>query len=311
MGNIITTGTDVYASRYPFLANLTYKAADNDQTYKLIVDERDSSWSPIPDGVETHAVGGLGPVQKRGETTAFAYDTPGPAGTKKTTYVNYALRVKFTENLIMDAQYGLIEKVVTDLGDGWNKMLNLEAAARYDDAFTGSLMTGPDGKALLADDHTSFMGGPDRRNILSTPAAFGYQSMQDLIVVANEQTDERGYPKVALKPSETIKVLIPPAMQFEAQKILDQGSAYDPESNKNAINVMKRNRWQIIVNPWLTSKKNWFLIDSSDTGIRLVKKQDLTPDSFQDDYDKGMNYDVRGRIVYHPEFWEFIYGSNG
>lgn len=311
MSTPITTGFDAYASRYPFLANLTMKSSKSDEVYKSYVDLKGSDYSPVPDSVKTHAIGGLGPMQKRGETTAFAYDTPGPAGTKESVYSNYALRVLFTENLIEDAQYGIIEKVVADLGVAYSRARNLEVAALYDDAFTGSLYTGPDGKAICASDHTSYMGGAVRSNILSVAAPIGYTSAQALRIVAQRQKDERGYPMPALNPGTGIDVLIAPEAMDEAMKIFDVGSAYDPDSNKNAINVLRNNNWNIRVNHWLTSTANWFLADPGEKGIRLVDRQALITSSFPDEYQKGMNYDVRARWVIHPEMWEHIYGSNG
>ena len=307
----ITTAFDTYVSRYPLLANLTYKGASEDEIYKSFVDIKDSSWSPIPDGVETHSVAGLGPMQERGETTPFAYDTPGPAGTKKSYYSNYALAVYFTENLIMDAQYGVIEKVVQDLGRAYNLARNLQVAGLYDDAFTGSDYTGPDGQPLLSANHTSYMGGGARTNILSTAATLGYTSAQALLTVMRRQKDERGYPKAPIMNNSSIDVLIPPELQFEAAKIFDTGSAYDPDSNKNAINVLKFNSWRVIPNNYMTSTANWFFASPDEKGIRLVDKQALVTDSFQDEYQKGMQYDVRARWVIHPEMWENIYGSNG
>ena len=310
MSNPITTSFDAYVAKYPFLANLTYKQAESDESYKALVDLKGSDYSPIPDGVETHSVAGLGPMVERGETTPFAVDTPGPAGTKKSYYSNYALRVKFTENLIMDAQYGIIEKVVASLGKGYNLARNLEVAALYDDAFTGSLYTGPDGKALLADDHTSYMGGSDRTNILATPAALAYASVQDLVTVMRRQKDERGYANPAIRNNQTIDVIIPPELEFDADTIFDKGSAYNPTNANNDINVLHKFRWNLIVNNHFTSTTNWFLANPDEKGIRLVDRQALVASTNPDEDDYGVKYDVRARWVIHPEMWENIYGSH-
>lgn len=311
MSTPITTAFDTYVSRYPLLANLTYKEADSDETYKGLVDLKDSSWSPVPDGVETHAVAGLGPMAERSETGAFEFDTPGPAGTKKSYYSNYAKAVYFTENLIMDAQYGIIEKVVASLGKSYNLARNLQVAALYDDAFTGSLYTGPDGKALCATDHTSYMGGSARANELAVSAALSYTSVQDLVTIMRKQKDERGYANPAVNSNDTIDVIIPADLEFDADTIFDKGSAYNPTNANNDINVLHKYRWNLKVNNHFTSTTNWFLANPNEKGIRLVDKQALTTDSFQDERQKGMQYDVRARWVIHPEMWEKIYGSFG
>lgn len=307
----ITTSFDTYVSRYPFLANLTYKGSEEDDTYKSFVDMKGSDYSPIPDGVETHAVYGLDAMVKRQQTAPFTFDAPGPAGTKKSYYSNYALGVIFTENLIMDGQYGIIEKVVADLGRSYPLTRNLEVAGLYDDFFTGSLFTGPDGVALGSASHLTYGAGAVRSNILSVAAPLSYESAQALITKMRRQRGERGRAKPAIRGNQAIKVGLPPEMEFAADKIFDAGSAYEPTSNNNAINVLKKFRWQLHINHFFTSTVNWFFISPQETGIRMVDRQPLTPDDQPDVNTKGRRYDVRARWVIHPEMWEMIYGSNG
>jgi len=308
----ITTGFDAYVSRYPLLAAMTYKAADDDDSYKSLVDIRGKDYSPIPNGVKTHSVDGFGPLQKRGETTPYAYDTPTAGETKDSYYLDYALRLYFTQNLIEDGQYGIIEKAVANLGTADGLSRNLEVASLYDDAFTGSLYTGPDNLALLSASHTSNANGNTRSNILATAATLGYQSVQDLLVVARGQKTARGYSKPGIKNNQVIKVVIPNnGSEFEADKIFDAGSAYEPNTNNNAINVLRKFKWQLVLNTHLTNMQNWFLINSDETGIRMVNKRPMTTSSWVDNGMKGVNYDVNARWCLHPEMWENIYGSNG
>lgn len=309
----ITTSFDNYVSRYPFLANLTYKGASRDDVYKQLVDEKGSDYSPIPNGVETHSVDGIGPMQRRGETTPFAYDTPTAGETQKSYYVNFALRLYFTENLIDDAQYGLIEKSVEDLGYSDALTRNIETAALYDDAFTGNLYQGPDKVALLSASHTSnAVPSLLRSNILDTPAAFGYTSVQQLLTKMRGQKNARGYAKPALTNGQRIRVILPNnGSEFEADKLFDAGSAYEPTTNHNAINVLRKFRWEVVINHHLQNMANWFFTNPEETGIRMVNRKPLTPKTWPDEGLNGMNYDVRARWCLHPEFWENLYGSNG
>src|SRR5690606_36113410 len=124
----ITTAFDNYVSRYPFLANMTYKGAEEDTSYKMLVDEKGSDYSPIPNGVETHSVDGIGPMQAKSETGTYAYDAPTAGDTKKSYYIEYALRLYFTRTLIEDGQYGIIEKSVKDLGTADGLTRNIVSA---------------------------------------------------------------------------------------------------------------------------------------------------------------------------------------
>jgi hypothetical protein len=308
----ITTSFDTYVSRYPFLASLTYKGSEDDDTYKSWVDIKGSDWSPVPDSVKTHAVYGLDAMVKRGETAPFTFDAPGPAGTKETAYVNWALGVIFTENLIMDAQYGVIEKVVSDLGKADPLTRNLMVAQLYDNFFATTYYTGNDGLALGSASHTTYGAGAVRANILGTPAPLSDAGVQDLLTVMRRQRNERGRPKPAIKGNASITVGYPPEMEFIADKLFDRMAEYKPDSDHTAtINVLKKFKWNLQMNPYLTSTANWFLMNEGEKGIRMVNRQPLTTDSERDVNTKGMRYDVRSRWCIHPEMWENIYGSNG
>jgi len=313
MSTPITTGFDAYVSRYPFLANLTYKGAEDDPSYKSLVDMRGKDYSPIPNGVETHSVDMFGPMQRRAETTPYAYDTPTAGETKKTYYIDFGLRLYFTRNLIEDAQYGLIEKSVSHLGVADSLTRNLEVATLYDDAFTGSIYTGPDNLALLSASHTSNANNALlRSNILDTPAQFGYTSAQALITKMRGQKTARGHSRPAIKNNQTIKVLLPNnGAEFEADRLFNAGAALEPGTNHNSINVLKKFRWEPIVNTHLQNMANWFFINSEETGIRMVEKRTLNTDTWADNGLKGMNYDVDARWCLHCEMWENTYGSNG
>lgn len=309
----ITTSWDTYVSRSSFLANLMFKSSESDEVYKKMVDVVGSDYSPLSDGVETHSVSGLGPIKKRGETTPFEYDAPGPGDTKKSYYENYALAVQFTENMILYAKYNIIEKVVAGLGEGYNLARNLQVAGMYDDAFTGAYFTGPDNQPLISANHGFPGTGLIRSNTLATQGPLGYESAKSLMTVMKRQKTPRGYPMPALKSGQTIRVVVPPEAEFEAYKIFNTEARLDPTNNSNAVNAMRagNHNYEIVVNPYLTSTSQWYFINPDQVGVKLVDKQGLTKDEFQDRFTKGMQYDVRAMWVLHPEMWEYIYGGNG
>jgi hypothetical protein len=308
----ITAAFDTYVTQYPLLANYMYSAANKDSVYKSLVDLKGADFSPLPHGVETHIGYGLDIMAKRSDTSAFTFDSPGSEGTKKTYFSNYGLGVIYTENLFMDGMYGIIEKVDTDLGNTYDLTRNVQVAAMYDDFFTGSIsqFLAYDGQPVLSTSHTS-SPGITRANKPSVAQPLSYTGVKTVLTTMRRFKTERGRPKMMVENGQAIKVLIPPEMEFLADSIFDTGSAYNPTNANNDINVLKKFRWDVIINPYLTSETNWFFMPTGENMIRLVDRQPFTDDKNPDIDTKGVRHDVRARWVLHVEHFDRIFGSNG
>ena len=308
---LITSSLDALITRDPCLAEVMYRGAAEDTVYQSCVDLKDSSISKYPDRIVTHNVAGLGPMYSKTETGTITKDTPGAADTKETTYSMFAIGVEFSEKFSQDVMYGVQQEIIEDVGRSYNLTRNIQTGQLYDNAFNTTYYTSGDGKAICATDHTAYMGGADRKNAPTVAQQLSYTGVQTMLTLMRRQTDDRGNPRPALMAGQSIQVLIPPEMEFNADKIFDTGSAYDPDSNKNAINVLKKFRWQVVINPYFTSTANWFMTDPREKGIWLVDKQGLTRDMYHVDETKGAVWDARGEWGYHVKTWEKIYGSNG
>jgi hypothetical protein len=309
--SLITTALDTLITRDPCLAEVMYKGASEDEIYKSCVDMKDAGISKYPDRIVTHNVAGLGPMASRTETGVIQMDIPGPADTKETVYSKFGLGVEFTEDFSEDVMYGVQSEIIADVGRSYGLTRNIQVGQLYDNAFLTTLYTSGDGKAILATDHTAYMGGPGRANCPAIDQPLSYEGVQTLCTLMRRQTDDRGNPRPAIMAGQSIQVTIPPEMEFDTDKILDAGSAYEPTTNNNAINVLKKYRWQVVINPYFTSTSNWFLSDPSDKGLWLVDKQPLQRDYYIRDETKGAVYDGRGKWGIHIKTWEKIYGSKG
>lgn len=311
--SLITTSLDTLITRDPCLTEVLYRGAGEDKTYESCVDvnPQEASGNKYPDRIVTHNVAGLGPMYSRTQNGIIQMDVPGPADTKETVFSKFGLGVEFTEDFSDDAMYGIQEEIIEDVGRSWGLTRNIQTGQLFDNAFNTTMYTSGDGKAIVATDHTAYMGGPARKNAPSVAQTLSYEGVQTMLTLMRRQTDDRGNPRPALMAGQSIHVLIPPEMEFAADKIFDTGSAYDPDSNKNAINVLKKFRWQVTINPYFTSTANWFMTNPDKKGIWLVDRKPLERDMYLRDETKGAVYDARGRWAYHVKTWENIYGSNG
>jgi hypothetical protein len=310
MGTPLTSAFDTYVTQFPNLAENLYSSASDDTIWKDIMDLKGPDWSPLNHAVVTHKVYGLDIMVQRSDTSPFTFDTPGPEGTKESIFSNYGLGVVFTENLIMDGLYNIVEQVMADLKNVWDLTHNVQVGQMYDDAFTGTLYTAYDGQPILSTSRTS-QPGIVRQNAPTVPQPLSYTGVQTVLTLMRRFKSERGRPKPMIKNNQSVRVLMPPEMEFEADRIFDTGSAYEPDTPNNAINVLKKHRWSPIINPYLTSTTNWFLMPEQENMLRFVERQPMTEDHQPDIETKGVRQDVRGRWVIHVEDFDRIFGSNG
>lgn len=311
MSTPITTSWSTFMSRASFLRDLLFETSKEDDIYKRMVDVVGKDYSKLPDGVETASIAGLGPLHKRGETTPFAYDAPGPGQVKKSYYEDYALAVYFTETLIRRAQFGIIDKVVKDLGKAYNLSRNLQVGGLYDDMITGTTYTGPDGLPLLSKVHTFPGSGVTRSNMLAVDSPLSYASASAMLTLMMRQKTPRGYPMPALRSGQRILVVVPPELALEARKIFSVDAGLEPGVNTNSINVLRQDdlQYEIVVNPYLSSTSNWFFVNPDEKGVKLVDEVPLLDSRYEDPELHGVKYDVRAAWTLHAESWYTFYGS--
>lgn len=309
----ITTSFDTFVTRDPSLAEVMYRGASSDEIYKECVDVQ--TWSKekfkYNDRIVTHSLAGLGPMYKRHETGTIFMDTPSPGATKETVYTKFGLGVEFSEDLLDDGMYSIVEEVVEDLGRTYNLTRNIQVGQLLDDAFTGTYYTGPDGQPILSDNHTTYAGGPAIKNAPTNAVQFSYQGVQDIMTLMRRQTDDRGNPRPALKGGQSVQVIIPPEMEFIADTLFNAGAALDPTSNNNTVNVLRSNRFRVTVNPYMTSTTGFFIVNPDDKGIWLVDRKPLDRSFRENETTKSVTYDARGRWALHVKDWRGFYGSNG
>lgn len=314
MASPITTSYNGYQF-YALLMEMTFKGINDNPVYKSCCSMEDGAKSPIPDGVVIAQEYGMGALDSRGETTPFTFDAPGAAGSKQVYYTNYALAAIFTEQLIMFQKYNIVKNVSMDLGKSYDLRRNLNIGALLDDAFTGAIYTGPDGKPLISSSHITYGLDPSGTNFIRSNLSIGtpvsYAGAEIMLTQMRRQTSERGFPNPL--GLTNIKVIIPPEQEAAADRIFNPMALYEPTTNNNAANYMhsSNRKWNIVVQEFVTNANNWFMCDPTDNGIWIIDKQQLTTDINPDIETKGVRYDVRAMWLEIIKRWENIYGGQG
>lgn len=198
---------------------------------------------------------GLMPVKPEGE--AIDYDTRNQGFVTRVTNVAYALGIIITEEAIADDQYMVVaEPKAKALGFSARATQETVAANVYNRWFSSSY-TFADGVAGGSAVHPNYSGGTFS-NILSPAADLSEVALEDLCILIQQATDDRGK-RIMLMPDTLI---VAPAEGFNATRILK--SVLQNNTGNNAINAIKSMGLfgggdNLVINPYLTDADAWFV----------------------------------------------------
>jgi hypothetical protein len=219
---------------------------------------------------------GLAPVKEEG--AAIQYDSEQQGFISRYSHVTYALGFIITREMFDDDQYDIVgQRRAQALARSMRQTKETVAANVYNRAFNSSY-TGGDGKELCADDHPNVAGGT-WANELTTPADLSEASLEQAIIDMMAWTDDRGL-LIAAMPE---KLIIPPELVFEAERILESplrvGTA---DNDANALKNLGKFRGGVTVNHYLTDADAWFIRTNVSNGMKHFERK---ADSFAEDND--------------------------
>ena len=167
--------------------------------------------------------------------------------------------------------------------------------------------TGGDGKVLFATDHPLVSGGTNN-NTQTTAADLNESSLENAVIQIAAWTDERGL-LIAAKPR---KLIIPPALQFVATRLLDSDQRVGTADND--LNALKNNGAipeGYTINHYLTDTDGYFLTTDVPNGMKYFVRTPLTT-SMDGDFDTGnVRYKARERYSFGFSDPLGMWGSQG
>lgn len=247
---------------------------------------------------------GLAPVKAQG--ASVTYDSEQQGFVSRYTHVAYALGFIVTREEMKDNLYAEVGKRRTrKLAFSMRQTKENVAANVYNRAFNSSF-TGGDGKELLATDHPTLSG--DQSNELAVAADLSEAALEDLSIQVMNATNDRGL-KISLMCT---KLIVPPALWFEANRILK--SVLQNDTANNAVNALKATnaiRDGIGVNHYLTDTDAWFLRTNAPEGLKCFEREAI---DFSEDNDfdtDNAKYKAYERYSFGWTDWRSLYGSPG
>jgi hypothetical protein len=250
---------------------------------------------------------GFSAAPVKGEGSAIEYDNAQEAWTARYTNETIAMGFSITEEAIEDNLYGSLSARYTKaLARAMAYTKQVKGATILNNAFAAGTTYG-DGQVLCSTAHPLVSGGTNsNRPTIGTD--LNETSLEAAIIQIAGWTDERGL----LIASQPTKLVIPPALQFVATRLLE--TELRVATADNDINAIKSNSaipGGYTVNHYLTDANAWFLMTDVPNGLKHFVRTPMAT-SMDADFDTGNSrYKARERYSFGVSDPLGIFGSPG
>jgi phage major head subunit gpT-like protein len=256
---------------------------------------------------EETKLSGFGTAPVKEEGSSISYDNAQEAWTSRYTHETIALGFSITEEAVEDNLYdSLSSRYTKALARAMAYTKQTKAAAVLNNGFNSSY-TGGDGVELFSTAHPLVSGGTNS-NEPTTAADLNETSLEAAVIQIAAWTDERGL-LIAAKPR---KLIIPPALQFVATRLLEtEGRVGTADNDINAIMNNGVVPEGYTVNNFLTDDDAWFLTTDVPNGLKHFTRAAMTT-GMDGDFDTGnVRYKARERYSFGWSDPLGIFGSPG
>jgi hypothetical protein len=256
---------------------------------------------------EETKLSGFSAAPVKNEGSAIAYDNAQEAFTARYSHETIALGFSITEEAIEDNLYdSLSARYTKALARAMAYTKQVKAASTLNNGFSSSY-PGGDNVALFSASHPLVSGGVNS-NIPAVATDLNETALENAVIQIAAWTDERGL-LIAAKPK---KLIIPPALQFVATRLLE--TELRVATADNDINALKNNGSipeGYAINHFLTDPDAWFLTTDVPNGLKHFVRTPLQ-NSMDGDFDTGnVRYKARERYSFGWSDPLGVYGSPG
>ena len=254
---------------------------------------------------EETKLSGFSAAPVKDEGSAIEYDNAQEAWTARYTHETIAMGFSVTEEAIEDNLYdSLSARYTKALARAMAYTKQVKGATILNEAFS---TTHGDGVALCSTSHPLVSGGTNS-NTPSTAADLNETSLEAAVISVAGWTDERGL-LIAAKPR---KLIIPPALQFVATRLLEtEGRVGTADNDVIAIKNNGSVPQGYSVNHYLTDTDAWFLMTDVPNGLKHFTRAPMST-SMDADFDTGNSrYKARERYSFGVSDPLGVYGSPG
>ena len=243
---------------------------------------------------EETKLSGFSAAPVKNEGSAIRYDNGQEAWTARYNHETIALGFSLTEEAIEDNLYdSLSARYTKALARAMSYTKQVKAAAVLNNGFSSNY-PGGDGVALFSTAHPLVSGGTNS-NTPSTQVDLSETALENAVIQIAAWTDERGL-LIAARPR---KLIVPPALQFVATRLLE--TQLRPGTNDNDVNAIVNNGSipeGYTINHFLTDTNGWYLTTDVPNGMKHFVRIPLQ-NSMDGDFDTGnVRYKARERYSF-------------
>ena len=243
---------------------------------------------------EETKLAGFSAAPVKNEGSAISYDNAQEAWTARYNHETIAMGFSITEEAMEDNLYdSLSARYTKSLARAMSYTKQVKAAAILNNGFSAAVVYG-DGQSLFSTAHPLVSGGTNS-NRPATAADLNETSLEAAVIQIAAWTDEKGL-LIAAKPR---KLIVPPALQFVATRLLE--TSLRVGTTDNDINALKNNGSipeGYTINHFLTDTNAWFLKTDVPNGLKHFVRVPLGT-SMDQDFDTGNNrYKARERYSF-------------
>ena len=256
---------------------------------------------------EETKLSGFGAAPVKTEGAAVEFDNAQEAFTARYSHETIAMGFAVTEEAMEDNLYdSLSSRYTKALARAMAYTKQVKAAATLNNGFN-SAFTGGDGQPLFSTAHPLVSGGTNS-NRPSTGADLNETSLEDSVIQIAAWVDERGL----LIASQPRKLIIPPALQFVATRLLEtQGRVGTADNDLNALVNNGSIPEGYSINHYLTDTNAWFLTTDIPNGLKHFVRSPMAT-SMDGDFDTGnVRYKARERYSFGFSDPLGMFGSPG
>ncbi len=249
---------------------------------------------------------GFNAAPVKAEGSPISYDTAGESYVARYTHETIALGFSITEEAMEDNLYdSLSARYTKALARSMAHTKQVKGAALLNTGFTS--FTSGDGQYLMDTDHP-LAGGGTQRNRPSVAVDLNETALENAVIDISAYVDERGL-LIAARPR---RLIIPPALQFVATRILETDLRVGTADNDlNALRTNGSIPEGYRINHYLTDSDAWFIITDCPNGMKHFERVKLAT-SMDGDFNTGnVRYKARERFSFGVGDYLGIYGSPG
>jgi hypothetical protein len=236
---------------------------------------------------------GFGLAVVKPEGGSITYDSQRQGFTTRYTHITYGLGFIVTREMFEDDLYKVVGKKRAKALAMSMRQTKETVGANVYNRFATSGYTGGDGVVLGSASHPNVTGGTWSN--LESAASLSEASIETLCINLAAATNDRGL-KIALKP---MQLVIPPALMFEAERILKTQQRVGTANNDiNAIKAKGIFSKGYTVNHWLTSTTAWFVRTNASDGLKYFERRGDNFDIDNDFDTENAKFKATGRYSF-------------